>query len=281
MRAIETLEDDGDVCMPIKEHTVRKYEKLAYYLSLFTKSMRSKWATLVYMDLFSGPGRSKTDGMRHIYQGSPLIALNLEVGFDRYILCDSKAASIRALKNRVERCGKGKDVRFVEGDANENADKIIGLIPRASKTNKVLSFCFVDPYALSNLKFATIQKIGKLYVDMFVLIPSFMDAKRNQARYLNSDNTTVEEFLGDKAWRDKWSAESEGGRKFGAFLMNAFGEQMKGLGYLYDPEDAETVFENGTRRALYHLCLFSKHEKGRKFWKEAMKYTDEQTELNL
>jgi three-Cys-motif partner protein len=136
---------------------------------------------------------------------------------------------------------------------------------------------------LENLKFRTIKEISDhIYVDVFVLIPSFMDAKRNQEIYLKTDNITIDEFLGDNTWRDKWGTKSAEGRKFGAFVMNEFGEQMKKIGYLYDGlSDAETICESGTKRALYHLCLFSKHAKGKQFWQDAMKYTDDQTELDL
>jgi three-Cys-motif partner protein len=283
MIRIPLLTDDGEKRMIIKEHTVRKYEKLAYYLALFTKSMKSKWDTLVYIDLFSGPGRSKVDGKDEIYPGSPFIALNLEEKFSKYIFCDEEADSVHALKIRLEREAKGMDAQIVEGDANANVDSVIRLVPRASKTNRTLSFCFADPYALENLKFRTIKEISDhIYVDVFVLIPSFMDAKRNQEIYLKTDNSTIDEFLGDNTWRDKWGTKSAEGRKFGAFVMNEFGEQMKKIGYLYDDlSDAETICESGTKRALYHLCLFSKHAKGKQFWQDAMKYTDDQTELDL
>ena len=48
----------------------------------------------------------------------------------------------------------------------------------------MLALCLVDPCAVRNLKFSTIRDLSSLLVDFLVLIPSHMDANRNQARLL-------------------------------------------------------------------------------------------------
>src|SRR5690606_26108932 len=98
----------------------------------------------------------------------------------------------------------------------------------------VLTFCVVDPRKLADLKFETIRSLAELFVDFLVLIPSYMDAHRNLMSYSRPESSTLADFLGDPAWRERWEAEKIRGRDFGLFVVDRFGSAMRDLGFLYD-----------------------------------------------
>lgn len=58
------------------------------YCDIFTKAMRREWETLVYVDLYSGPGYTKIIETNKILRTSPLIALSLPNPFNVYIFGD-------------------------------------------------------------------------------------------------------------------------------------------------------------------------------------------------
>ncbi len=103
MEETATIEDDGLITPEIGSWGKEKYHHVALYAALFVKSMRNKWDCLVYIDLFSGAGRSRIRGTRRIVNSSPLVVLDLPDKFDRYIFCEKDSMKCEALKKRIKR----------------------------------------------------------------------------------------------------------------------------------------------------------------------------------
>ena len=107
-----------------------------------------------------------------------------------------------------------------------------------------------------------------------------MDANRNISYYIDESNTAVEDFTGAKQWSDEWPLEEAKGENFGFFFADLFGRQMRTLTYFYEGlTDMAHVRSTEKNLPLYHLAFFSRNELGRKFWKEARKYSDDQLDL--
>ena len=276
----QSLVDDGLLTPTVGAWAQRKYELLAYYSRLFAASMASKWQARVYIDLFAGPGRARVKPNRQVIQTSPTIALGTTPQFDHHVFCDMDTACISTLQTRILRDYPAASVSYVPNDSNAAVNDILSAIPAASREYKVLSFCFVDPFSLQNLRFETIRLLSRRFVDFLVLIPAYMDARRNLRVYLRPSNTTIEHFLGLPHWRNRWAARAQQSMNFGAFVADQFGEQMKNLQYHYSGL-ADTVLVKYPRKnvALYRLAFFSRSSLGVKFWKQAMKYTDKQLPL--
>lgn len=281
-RAVYTLpacEADGLYIEPVGAWAEEKYRLFAIYADLFTRSMRSKWDQLVYIDLFAGAGYSRIDGTGRIVPAAAILSAQLEVPFDRYVFCDADPTKLDALRTRIEGAERRVDARYILGDVNEHLGDLVVNLPIPSATNKVLSFCFIDPYCCKSFRFGTILPLAQRFVDFFVLIPSYMDANRNLGRYEQPGNATIAEFLGDEEWREQWRAESHRWQTFGSFVADKFGRQMKTLGYIYDGLEQNTYLVRNTQKnsPIYRLALFSRHPLGKKFWKQAEKYASEQT----
>lgn len=272
------LNDDGLKVAEVGSWSEEKYRLVEAYSSLFCRSMRRKWGSLVYLDIFAGPGYARFQGTSRIVAASPLIALGLDDKFSSYIFSEADPTSAQALQTRCARDFTSEHVRVIPGDANALADQIVRAMPMPSKANTVLGFCFVDPYKMGNLQFSTIEKLAARFMDFLVLIPSGMDAHRNEQRYVSTSNTTVDDFVGDSRWRTRWEAEKAAGKQFEKFIVEEFGRSMTRLGYA-DPglEKAAIIRSDTKNLLLYRLVLYSKNKLGGKFWDEAMKYTNPQT----
>lgn len=280
MNELPRLSDDGLITPEVGGWAVDKYRHVRNYAEMFATAMKAKWESRVYIDLFAGAGRSKMQGSGVIVPASSMLALGIPDPFDKYIFCDSDRAKLSALIERVEREYPRLDVAFLERDVNASVDEVLDKIPGHRPGFRVLTFCFADPYSLKNLRFATVRRLTERYADLLVLIPSGMDANRNQTHYEQPGNTTVDDFLGTNVWRAAWRRASPAGIRFGDFVADRFGQEMKALGYRYGGLEEATVIRSTDKNLpLYHLMLFSRHKLGEKFWRDVRKYSRDQLDL--
>ena len=257
-----------------------KYDLLRSYLTIFSTGMRKQWRMRIYVDLFTGAGRALIKGSKREVPTSGLIALSMRFPFDRYVLCESSAKRMKSLRARVDRVKGALDVRFVSGDCNANIRRVLAELPPAGARD-ALTACFVDPYGLSDLQFETLRQLAQdRPIDFLVLVPSRMDAHRNEVRLLAESEPILDKFLGNREWRARWEDISRrpGAPSFWLFVIEEFARSMHALGYRrFLPEEAALVDAGGV--PLYHLALFSKHERGGDFWKKAKRSANKQRDL--
>lgn len=258
----------------------RKYLLVNSYCRTFATAMKFKWDARVYIDLFAGAGKSRTKDTHRLVYASPLLALQIEDPFDRYVFCEQNGVALDALRQRIARLCPTTDVRYVEGDVNADTARILSQFPRYSRVHRVLALCFADPYKLANLAFETISALAERLVDFLILIPTDMDANRNVSRYVATQSTRIERFLGDPHWRHDWKAAQDRRESFGIFLADHFGRRMHTLGYIHPGiKGMPLVRSTDKNLPLYRLALFSRNKLGTTFWTEAQKYSDPQLGL--
>ncbi len=271
------VSDDGLVCPKVGKWAEEKHGLVSFYAKLFSTGMKDKWDERVYIELYAGAGYSKIRDTSITIVGSPLQALTLEHPFDKYIFCEEQTDLLEALKARVKRIAPSADVSYVPGDCNEHVKEICSSIPLASREHTVLSLCFVDPCDIG-IKFETLSALSTRYVDFLVLLALHMDANRNYAHYIRPESVKVEELLGTKTWRDRWSVAQSDAVPFPRFLAQEFANSMATLGYLPLPlYKMKEVRSDEKNLPLYHLALFSRSERAYKFWDEVLKYSTDQT----
>jgi len=235
--------------------------------------MKNRFECRVYIDLFSGSGRAKLADSERIVPASPLLVLGIKDPFDRYIFCDLDEEKLDALRSRVGRDFSSRKVEFVPGDANQKVPPILSLIPQHSKSFRVLTFCFVDPFKIDNLKFETIRRLaaGDRKIDFLILIPS-MDAQRNW----QVDNSLYAEFLGTEDWRRVWTRQQQSQRPFANFFVDEFANSMQKIGFTWNGLPSTRQIKNEKNSTIYHLAFFSSAPIASMFWDECRKYTTPQ-----
>jgi three-Cys-motif partner protein len=152
--------NDGLLLAPVGSWAITKYKLVYEYDRLFSTGMKKSWDTRVYIDLFSGPGKGIIEKQNKILSTSPILSLLVPDKFDRYIFCDIDKNIIETLKKRVDANHNIDNVSYLIGDSNKIVDQIINTLPEPSPQNRVLSFCFVDPFSLC-IEFETIKKLSK------------------------------------------------------------------------------------------------------------------------
>lgn len=272
---IISVEDDGLYIPEVGAWGDDKYKLLGGYAEIFTTGMKNLWDNLVYIDLFAGAGFAKIKDTPKIRMSSALIALSIKHKFDKYILCEENEMCMNALKTRVKKHFPDANVEFISGDSNNNIERIIEAIPKHSKDEKVLRFCFADPFSL-NLKFNTIKKISAVgKIDFLILLALHMDANRNLFNYINENSKKVDEFIDNADWREPFKKGQIPVKEFIKFLSDKYDGNMKRLGYV-EPVKKHRVKVDNINVPLYYLAFYSKHERGNDFFQKVEKYLSPQ-----
>lgn len=268
MKPLQRLSPDGLVTPEVGAWAEEKYQLVLCYATIVAKSMAKKpWKGLIYLDLFAGAGRARIRHTQQIIDSSPLLVLGIPNGFTRYIFCELSAENADALRRRSSAAAPKKDVVVIEGDTNGNVETILSHIPEGT-----LTFCFVDPFAIGPLRFATIRRLANARrVDFLVLLATGMDVTRNEPRYTREDDDTVSVAVGHDEWRTRWPQPRVG---FGDFVADEFGRSMATLGYHYNGLADTEEIDNGKNAPIYRLAFFSRHPLGDDFWKKCRRSAD-------
>lgn len=272
---------DGNFTPQVRAWSLEKYKLVGSYCDIFTTSMKDKWNQLIYIDLFAGAGFATVTETGKTYLSSSLIAMSIPNPFTKYILCEEDSERYQALKVRVKERFPHLDVTMINGDSNQIVNEVYSSIPKFSKGNTLLSFCFVDPFSL-NLHFQTIQTLGiKLNMDFLILQALHMDANRNLVPYLKQENDKISLYLGDGNWRQEFHKSCKDNvRNFVKFLADQYANKMKCLGYLPE-KNMHQIRSNEKNLPLYYLAFYSKHFKGVDLYKKVEKYTNDQLKFDL
>lgn len=244
--------------------------------------MKNAWGTRVYLDLFAGSGHALLGEPRRRVLTSPLIALGVRDPFTKYVFCERDAIKLRALEARIKSLAPRSSVTCLELDTNNRASDIATHIPEHTKSNRVLSFCFIDPYNLE-IDFETISALGaNRALDFIIVLMIHMDAARNWTLYVKEDSDRIDRLLGSKDWRIRWREAQRDREKSTRFLAEEYSHAMSKIGYRATAiEEMIPVRSSDKNLLMYYLAFFSKHDKGYQFWEQVRKYSTDQMELDL
>lgn len=274
-----TVEDDGLLIPEVGDWAEDKYRLLWTYADMFATAMKKKWAERCYIDLFAGAGYARIRGTKRIVSSSSLLALQVNDPFDRYIFCDSDQKCISALKTRAERLGQGPKCVFLSCDVNESMEKVMSHMPAYGKEHTVISFCFIDPFKIRDVKFSSIvSRLSTRFIDFLVHFP-VMDPTRNELLYLRENSEIISDFIGITSW-EKIREGRDPKVKFEKELGSEIDEIMQSYKYCYGGfMESKLITSTAKNLPLYRLIFYSRHSLGIKFWKEAKKSSTLQPKL--
>ncbi len=272
------VEDDGLFIPEVGTWGDDKYKLLGGYCEIFTSGMKNLWDNLIYIDLFAGAGYAKIKGTNKIRMSSALIALSVSHKFSKYIFCEEDEKCVTALKTRIKNHFPDANVEFIQGDSNKKIDEIRNKIPKHSKEEKVLRFCFVDPFSL-NLKFETIKKLATVgKIDFLILLALHMDGNRNLSNYISDNSKKIDDFVDDTSWRQPFKNGQLRTKDFIKYLSDKYDSNMQKLEYK-EPAKKHLVRIEDINVPLYYLAFYSKHERGNDFYQKVEKYLSPQQSM--
>jgi three-Cys-motif partner protein len=264
----------------IKEHSLEKIIRHDYYAELFSTGMKTTWKQRAYLGLYSGAGRARIENTGEIVETTAMSAFRLKTPFTKYIFVDEDERCTAALSARIRALPTGFDVSVLTGDVNTLAPQIQSVLPRYSRANRLLSFCFVDPFA-ANLQFATIRKLAAFRMDFLLLLMVGRDARANFRLYFeNEESSRIADLIDCADWRGQYRRAAD--KNIVRFLLGRFDDAMQRIGYRgASKSDYHHVNVAGKGVMQYILVLYSKHELGQKYWGAALSGSTPQLGFDL
>jgi three-Cys-motif partner protein len=258
------VEPDGLYVPTIKRHSLSKIHLHNRYARIVATAMRAKWDRRAYVGLYSGAGHAQIYGTSEIYETSALAVFRQPDPFTDYVFVDRNPTCASALEARIARVAPSANYSVISEDVNRSTTEILARLPMHSRTQKVLTFCFADPFDLK-LQFETVRRLADRRMDFLILLALGFDARRNIVRYYRDrDDRTIGDLLADPHWRDEYKASGE--KRIVHFMLRKFDEQMRSLGYLTAAGDEHPIKTGGV--LLYHLVFYSRSELAKKFWRD-------------
>ncbi len=255
---------DGLPVRCVGEWSKHKYYYLGRYVDAFTTAMQGKWkGGLCYIDLFSGPGKSRIRETGREIDASPLISLQTKSHFSQYIFVDSDETCVNALRQRVSRFPNL--IHPIRADCNKDISAIMNEIPSGS-----LSLAFADPTGL-DLHFQTLQRLTEeRKVDLIIIYPEGMALKRNIPKWVRSKKqNALDLWMGDNGWKEVYESTL---KQFGyeeavRAILAYYREKLKDLDYQKAKSGEQILVRSSTRKLrLYQLLFASKHPLGYELW---------------
>jgi len=243
-----------------KLEIVKKYVR-AYSIILSANPNLSHF----YIDAFAGSGIHISKDTKNYVLGSPLNALLVDPGFEKYFFIEAKGKKASALEQAKCKFPNGDKASVYNGDCN--AILLSEVFPQIQWEQYRRGLCLLDPYGV-HLKWNVIETAAKMRtIDMFLNFP-IMDINRNPLRrkvdsVTKSEIKRMNEFWGDDSWREQlYDSQpdlfgNEIKTKLGnSLIVSKFEERLKKVaGFKYVSHSIPMCNTNGA--IIYYLVFAS------------------------
>lgn len=275
-RYLKKESKDGLPARAVGPWANEKLSILSTYMNLFTVGMKPthkkkhNWSSLVYVDLFAGPGKCIIRSNENEILGSPLLATKTPFRFTKLYFVEAEQWANEALKLRV-----ASDIRCVVigKNCNEAVEQIIH-----ERTPNTLYLAFIDPTGL-DIHFATIKKLTQ-GVPCDLIINWYMSALTRNLPYWQKtkESERLDTFFGTHDWK-KPLEEKLSNRVIFQRWVELYRGQLQSIGYCHQPEPR--IIKNTRGNEMYWLWFASKNKLGFKYWKAANKSSAKHPELDF
>jgi len=245
-----TAASDGLPARKVEPWAKDKLHYLSRYIDAFTTAMKDKWR-LVYIDLFSGPGRSVITDTGEEILGSPFLALEAKTPFTQLFFNDINPEATLALAKRV---GTRSDVVISTADCNAAAIDAGARLFADPDAGRTLGLAFIDPTAF-HIGFDAIAVLTQARrVDVIITVmTSYMKRFMDRASF----GSALDQYFGSPDWRDMVDSKSDGEKITSRRLLDHYEGKLRLLGYAHFDDGVRVV--NSKESTIYHLVLASRH----------------------
>lgn len=234
-----------------------KLKILADYVQI-SSSARKKYTHCAFIDVFSGPGKSRIRDTEELIDGSPVAAFRQatrgQSPFSAVYLSDADPELLDSATTRLRNLGAG--VNPVEGPASEAIPSIVSKLSPSG-----LHLALLDPHNLGALSFDLFESLAKLKrIDVIVHV-SLGDLQRNVDRYSSQEFAQFDRFAPN--WRNHVRTDVNQA-SLRAAILEYWTDKVVALGL---PRARHCELIRGTRnQRLYWLMLLAKHDLAHSFW---------------
>lgn len=193
---------EGSAYLPIKRHTLRKYEVYYHIFSEFTGYCADRGLNPCYVDLTAGPGYSSVEGLRYA-KASPILAIETIPRFAFLILIEKDRERCSALRYRT----RGERRCYVIRDDSNRRVKgpraLWGYVPTELCANdQCRCLVCIDPEGSGDISWRTVKAVAERPdCDIIGLLPA-PEFKRAWGRHRGIYVPGVHSHMPPGKWKD-------------------------------------------------------------------------------
>lgn len=190
-----SFKDDGFVTTAAEPWFKVKVQLIQQYFESFITNVSGKVNDIIFVDLYSGSGLYSIGYHKELFPSAPLAALQYDLPVSKWIFWEQSSENAKALKIRVNKYFRGKNVVIFESKPEQLIDKFRSYVPQSKGNYKVAVFCVVDPFSI-DIPFTTIDKLNDLGFSFLIPYTFSLDGRLNYNFYLKEQKERLNKYLG-------------------------------------------------------------------------------------
>jgi three-Cys-motif partner protein len=204
-----------------------KVQVIQEYMQAFVAETTGRVNEIILVDLFAGSGFYSIGHQRDVVPMPCLAALIQDPPFSKVILCEQDSESAKALKIRVNRYFKGRNVLLFDDKVQQVIEKLHLYIPPSKKDYKVSVLCLVDPFSF-RYEFKLLEKMANLGYTLLIPYVFQLNSRSDFRHYLKEKRSEVNQFLGHSS---NSVLSSSSNTEFYKKLVRSHQNNLMALGY--------------------------------------------------
>lgn len=190
-----SFQDDGFVTTAAEPWFKVKVQVIQQYFESFITNVSGKVNDIVFVDLYSGSGLYSFGHQKELFPSVSLTSLQDNLPVSKWIFCEQSSENAKALKIRVNKYFRGKNVVIFESKPEHLLEKFRSYIPQSKAGYKVAIFCVVDPFSL-DIPFTTLDKLNDLGFTFLIPYTFSLSNRLDYKFYLREQRDRLKKYLG-------------------------------------------------------------------------------------
>lgn len=190
-----SFQDDGFVTTAAEPWFKVKVQLVQQYFESFIANVSGKVNDIVFVDLYSGSGLYSIGHQKELFPSAGLASLHYNLPVTKWIFCEQSSENAKALKIRVNKYFRGKNVVIFESKPEQLIDKFRSYIPQSKGAYKVAVFCVVDPFSI-DIPFTTLDKLNDLGFSFLIPYTFGLGGRLDYKFYLKEQKERLNKYLG-------------------------------------------------------------------------------------
>lgn len=250
-----SFQDDGFVTTAAEPWFKVKVQLIQQYFESFITNVSGKVNDIVFVDLYAGSGLYSIGHQKQLFPSVALASLQYDLPVSKWIFCEQFSENAKALKVRVNKYFRGKNVVIFEAKPESLIDKFRTYIPQSKGAYKVAVFCVVDPFSM-DIPFTTLDKLNDLGFSFLIPYTFSLGDRLDYNFYLNEEKERLNKYLG--GFRDIEKLEDvKSNAEFYKKLVKIQQNNMLMLG-LNTTLSVHKLSSGLMETPLYHIGFYSK-----------------------
>jgi three-Cys-motif partner protein len=174
-----------------------KVQVLQTYLQTFITHSLPRADDLIFVDLFAGSGLYCHGHQKDIFPSCSLASMAMDWPFSKWILCERNPEEVKALKIRVNKNFRNKNVVLLDHPLDELVEKLKLYVPQSKGGYRASTLCLVDPFSFE-IHFSLIQKLADLGFNFLIPFTFNLNSRHDHKFYLEEQSEKLKKYAGTK-----------------------------------------------------------------------------------